>query len=105
MVSPAQAKAVIDAGDPRLVVLDVRTQEEYDEAHIADAVLLDFYEPDFADRLADLDRSAQYVLYCRSGNRSEQTREMMVDLGFEEVHDIAGGIQGWIDAGLPVETA
>jgi len=95
---------VIDEGDPDLVVLDVRTPEEFAEAHLADAILIDIYEPDFADRIAELDRSVPYVLYCRSGNRSEEARNLMAELGFEEVYDVAGGIVGWTEAGLSVVT-
>jgi rhodanese-related sulfurtransferase len=104
VVEPAEAMAVIEEGDPDLVVLDVRTPEEFAEAHIADAILIDIYEPDFADRIAELDRSVPYVLYCRSGNRSEEARNLMDELGFEEVYDVAGGIVGWAEAGLPVVT-
>ncbi len=104
VVEPAEANAVIDVGDPDLVVLDVRTPEEFAEAHLADAILIDIYEPDFADRIAELDRSVPYVLYCRSGNRSEEARNLMTELGFEEVYDVAGGIVGWTEAGLPVVT-
>ena len=104
VVEPAEADAVIDEGDPDLVVLDVRTPEEFAEAHLADAILIDIYEPDFADRIAELDRSVPYVLYCRSGNRSEEARNLMAELGFEEVYDVAGGIVGWTEAGLSVVT-
>ena len=65
--------------------------------------LLAFYAGDFANRLADLDRSLPYFVYCRSGNRSGQTLDMMRDLGFEEVYNLEGGIIAWNEAGLPVE--
>ncbi len=83
-------------------MLDVRTPEEFASGHLAGAVNLDFYAPSFADDLAALDREAPYLLYCRSGNRSGQAREMMRSLGFAEVHEIAGGINAWVEAGLPV---
>ena len=51
---------------------------------------LDFYRDDFADRLAELDRDARYLLYCRSGNRSAETRSLMEDLGFADVRNIEG---------------
>lgn len=103
VVSPEEAKATIDAAPADLVVLDVRTPEEYDEAHLADAVLVDFYAADFADQLAALDPTVPYVLYCRSGNRSGQARQMMADLAFQDVSDIDGGITSWLAAGLPTE--
>lgn len=105
-MSPADAYSTITEARPdNLVVLDVRTPEEFEEQHLADAVLVDFHGPDFADRIADLDRDATYVMYCRSGNRSGQAREMMQNLGFSDVRDIDGGILSWLDQGLPVETS
>jgi rhodanese-related sulfurtransferase len=102
VVPPEEAAATIEAAPDGLVILDVRTPEEYAEARIEGATLLDFYRPDFAERLAELDRDVPYVLYCRSGNRSDQAFAMMRDLGFTSVQDVDGGIVAWMDAGLPV---
>jgi phage shock protein E len=102
VVAPEQAAQTIADPPDDLVILDVRTQDEFDEGHIDGAVLLDFYRDDFADRLAALDPTVPYVLYCRSGNRSGQARAIMDDLGFRAVEDIDGGIVGWQSAGLPV---
>lgn len=103
VVAPEEAAAI--AADPPadLVVLDVRTPEEFAEGHLADALLIDFYEPDFGAQLAQLDRDVPYVLYCRSGNRSGQAREMMSELGFVDVADVDGGIIAWAEAGLPLD--
>lgn len=100
-ISPAEAGEI--AGSAGLVVLDVRTPEEFGAGRLAGAVNLDFYATTFADDLAGLDREAPYLLYCRSGNRSAEAREMMRSLGFLEVHEIAGGIVAWAEAGLPLE--
>lgn len=102
IVSPEDAAATIAAPPADLVILDVRTPEEFDEGHLDGAVMLDFYRDDFAEALADFDPDVPYVLYCRSGNRSGQTRAMMADLGFTSVEDVDGGILNWVDAGLPV---
>lgn len=101
-ISAADASALLADAPAGLVVLDVRTPEEFASGHLAGAVGLDFYAATFADDLAALDREAPYLLYCRSGNRSGQAREMMRSLGFAEVHEIAGGINAWVEAGLPV---
>lgn len=100
-VSPSQADAVIAADPDGLVVLDIRTPEEFDRVRLADAALIDFYEPDFAERVAELDRDVPYVLYCNSGNRTASAAQLMRDLGFAEVYEVDGGIQGWLAAGLP----
>lgn len=102
-LTPAPAAADFLADPPSgLVVLDVRTPEEFDSGHLADAVNLDFYEPTFAASLDSLDKDAPYFVYCRSGNRSGQTVKTMKQLGFTEIYELEGGILTWIDAGLSV---
>jgi len=91
------------ADDPAgLVVLDIRTPEEFDEAHLADAIDVDFYASDFADQLDKLDKDVPYVMYCRTGNRSSDAVQTMKDLGFVEVYEIDGGIVNWYEQGYPV---
>ncbi len=102
LVSAEAAAGIIDSPPENLVILDVRTPEEFAEGHIEGAIMLDFYRDDFADELAKLDPSVPYVLYCRSGNRSGQTISLMEGLGFADVADVDGGIGGWLGAGLPV---
>ncbi len=105
VISPDEAfDTVFESPPDGLVVLDVRTPEEFAEQRLPDAVMIDFYEPDFADRIEDLDRDATYVLYCRSGNRSGQARELMEELGFSDVRDVDGGIVSWLDNGHPFVT-
>ena len=101
----AQDGAEIQANPAEnLVILDVRTPEEFAEGHLDGAVMIDFYRADFADQLAELDPNAPYLLYCRSGNRSGQTTAIMEELGFSDVADIDGGILAWNQAGLPTVT-
>ncbi len=102
LVSPADAAQVITDDPAGLVVLDIRTLEEFNDAHLADAVMVDFYAEDFADQLDTLDKDVPYVLYCRTGNRSSDAVNTMEDLGFVEVYEIDGGIVNWYDQGYPV---
>lgn len=101
-VDPATAASVLEGAPADLVVLDIRTPEEFAEGHLEGATLLDFYDPGFADALADLDPDVPYVLYCRSDNRSGQAMELMRDLGFADVTEVDGGILAWAGAGLPI---
>src|SRR3990170_8831789 len=100
LLQPTDAQALIATDD--VEVLDVRTPEEYAEGHIDGATLIDFYEPDFANRIAELDRSAAYVVYCRSGNRSGQAVSLMKEQGFTAVNDLDGGVTAWSAADLPL---
>jgi phage shock protein E len=56
--------------DADRIVIDVRTPEEFDAGHVNDARLIDIQGPDFDAQIAELDPDADYVVYCRSGNRS-----------------------------------
>ena len=85
-----------------LVVLDVRTPQEFQEGHLEGAMMIDFYEADFKAQLAELDPNVPYLLYCRSGNRSGQTADIMTELGFSNVAEVQGGIISWTEAGLPI---
>lgn len=100
-VDPAAGAALLDQG---AVLIDVRTPQEYGEAHIDGALLIDISAPDFVEQLGELDPAATYVVYCRSGNRSRAAVEVMAQLGFSEVYDM-GGIQQWIAEGRPVVSA
>jgi rhodanese-related sulfurtransferase len=103
-ISVDAAAELVDNPPDDLVVLDVRTPEEFAEGHLEGAVLVDFYAADFADQLAALDTDVPYLVYCRSGNRSGQALGVMDQLGFTSVVDVDGGIVAWADAGLPVTT-
>lgn len=63
-------------------VIDVRTPEETSEGHLEGAKLFDIQDSAFMDNLATLDKSADYYIYCRSGNRSGQAIEVMKQEGF-----------------------
>ncbi len=97
------AFADLAAGDD-VVLLDVRTAQEFAEGHLDGAVNLDVTSPDFTAGLGELDPEATYAVYCRSGNRSQTAIAAMRDAGFSAVADLSGGIQAWASDGRPVVT-
>lgn len=101
VVPASEGAATLDNPPEDLVILDVRTPDEFAEAHIEGALLIDFYDADFASQLAELDPDVPYLVYCRSGNRSGQAAALMEELGFRDVIDIDGGILSWSQANLP----
>ncbi|NPA06907.1 MAG: rhodanese-like domain-containing protein [Chloroflexi bacterium] len=103
-LTPPEAYQLIQQhkDDPNFVILDVRTPEEYRAGHIPGAQNLDFYAPDFQEKLSQLPKDKVYFIYCNSGNRSGQTFEMMKRMGFKEVYDLQGGIQAWYQGGYPI---
>jgi rhodanese-related sulfurtransferase len=64
------------------LILDVRTPDEIVEGHLEGALFVDFMADDFADKVVLLDKAADYVVHCRSGNRSGKAIIIMADLGF-----------------------
>ncbi|UWG97110.1 rhodanese-like domain-containing protein [Dehalobacter sp. DCM] len=88
-----EAKARIDSGDSVLVV-DVRTQEEFNAKHIPGAVLIpnETITDAQPELLPDLD--VEILIYCRSGNRSAQAASKLAQLGYTKVYDF-GGINNW----------
>lgn len=99
-VDAEEAVTLLDERDD-LMVIDVRTPEEFAEGHVDGAELVDIYEPAFQDEIDGLDRDGSYVLYCRTGNRSGQAAAFMQELGFTEVYD-AGGLADLADAGAAI---
>lgn len=93
------------AADPSVIVLDVRTPEEFSAGHLARAVNLDLRAPDFPAQLSTLDRNQRYAVYCHSGNRSGQALEQMQAAGFTQVSDLSGGITSWTQTGHEIVTS
>lgn len=82
--------------DSDAVLLDVRTQEEWDSGYVAGAVNIDFFNPEFPNKLEELDKSKNYFVYCRSGNRSGQACQLMASKGFTgELINLQGGMLAW----------
>lgn len=86
-----------------LVVLDVRTPEEVAAGHLPGQHNIDFYDADFVSQLDQLDKDVPYLVYCRSGNRSEVAVQQMRDLGFTTIYELEGGVLGWEQAGFELE--
>ena len=86
-----------------LVVLDVRTPEEVAAGHLPGQRNIDFYDADFVSQLDELDKDVPYLVYCRSGNRSEVAVQQMRDLGFTTIYELEGGVLGWQQAGFELE--
>ena len=81
---------------PRAVVLDVRTEEEFESGYIPNAINIDIQMGNiFIDEINTLDKNKSYYVYCRSGARSAQAVQLMRDLGFNETYNLLGGILEW----------
>jgi rhodanese-related sulfurtransferase len=86
----------------KLVLLDVRSSDEYaHDGHIAGSRLIPL--PALSARLDELPKDTPIVCICRSGSRSQVAAELLVRQGFSDVANLAGGMIGWQQAGLPAK--
>lgn len=82
--------------DPNAVILDVRTQSEWEDGIIPGAIHIDIYKGQgFIYEVDALDKSKNYYVYCKAGGRSAQACSIMNQLGFENTYNLLGGIMEW----------
>jgi rhodanese-related sulfurtransferase len=79
----------------KAVVIDVRSPREFKQGHLPKAKNINVMDSNFADKIARLDKDADYYVYCRSGARSKAAAKLMTRNGFESVTNLVGGISGW----------
>lgn len=80
---------------PELLLLDVRTKEEYEEGHLPGARNMDFLSEDFLLQVEQLPKDQAIYIYCRSGNRSAKAADLMRKAGFRQLYDLEGGYLKW----------
>ena len=104
-LSPTEAVELIrkHQGDANFVILDIRTPAEYHSGHLKGAIMIDYYSKSFVDEIGRLDKEKSYLVYCRSGNRSARSLDLLKKLQFKKIYHLASGIIGWKSAGLPLE--
>ena len=78
-----------------MVLLDVRTPEEFQQGHLPGAINISYLANDLWDRLDVLDRNVAYYVYCRTERRSMRVCMLMQNGGFGEVYNMEGGLRAW----------
>ena len=101
-VTVADAEKLIKA-DPKVVIIDVRTPEEFKAGHIPGAKNIDFNGDDFEKQIAALDKSKTYVVHCAAGGRSAQACKVIEQVKLPSVYHMNEGFKTWEKAGKPVE--
>jgi len=103
-IFPKEASDLIakHKNNPDFIILDVRTPREFKSGHIEKAILLDYYSKMYTEELKKLDKTKTYLIYCRSGNRTGKTLNLIKDMGFSRVYNMDKGIKGWRSKGFPV---
>jgi phage shock protein E len=97
-ISVEEVYEIIESGQD-YIILDVRTPDEFNEAHIEGAVLIPVLE--LNDKLNELPKDKPIITYCLSGSRSRDAANILVENGYKQVYDM-GGILEWMDKGYPV---
>lgn len=90
-ISPEEAKEMMDDS---VIILDVRTEEEFAQGYISGAVLIPDYEIEQRAGEELMDKNQKILVYCRSGRRSEAASRILLDMGYVNVYDF-GGIIDW----------
>jgi rhodanese-related sulfurtransferase len=99
-VDPVEFSEVV--AEPGVIILDVRTPEEFNAGHIENAININVADSNFSSEVSKLDKNATVAVYCRSANRSAVATKEMAELGFTDMYDMQGGIIDWEAAGGPV---
>ena len=81
-----------------VLLFDVRTTEEFNSGHLKGSVNIDFYDEKLFDKFfKKVKKSEPIYIYCRSGNRSQKSSEILKKLGFVKIYDLQGGYKNWIN--------
>lgn len=103
VLTSTQVESLV-ASNKNVVLLDVRTPAERSEGYIAGSTNIDFRAPDFQEKLAKLDHSKTYVVYCvRGQKRTSDTVRSLDQLGFTNLLSLEGGYSAWAKDGKPVK--
>jgi phage shock protein E len=101
-VSSTETVKLIQA-DSKLIILDVRTAEEFNAGHIKGAINIDIKLSDAFVKIDKLDRNAKYLVHCRTNHRSKVAVDHMVENNFKNLFQMSDGFMGWSQSMLPVE--
>ena len=82
-------------GRENIILLDVRTPEEFAAGHIPNAINLNYNASDFTEQVNKLDKSKTYLVYCKAGSRSAGAANIMSTNGFNTIYNLKGGIMAW----------
>jgi phage shock protein E len=102
-VTPEQAYQLTLYSSFRIQIIDVRTPLEYQAGHITGAINIDYNAPDFKTKIDKLDKTAVYLVYCHSGNRSAAASKVMAENGFKYINNATKGFTDLVAAGFTTE--
>jgi rhodanese-related sulfurtransferase len=99
-ISVEEMQSLLKIDDVQLV--DVRTPEEFKAGYIANAQNIDYYSPTIDEDILKLDKNKPVIVYCRSGKRSRDCSEKLLEAGFQKIYNLEGGIIQWEHEGKEI---
>lgn len=100
-ITPQDAFKVIEDRGSKIIILDIRPKDEYDEEHVPGALNLDYDGHEFQKKVELMNKNADYLIYCKSGVRGGYFMDKMKESGFKSAINILGGFVGWKISQLP----
>lgn len=91
LISPAELNKV----NNDILLIDVRTPEEFSSGHIENSINIDYTADNFNDLISELDPEQEVYVYCKLGGRSGKSAKVMKEMGFTKIYDLDGGIMQW----------
>lgn len=103
VLPPLEAQKLIEVNkdNPQFIIIDLRTKDEFDEAHIEDAKNVPYYATNFKRIISQLDRESKILLYCQKGRQSPLALRALEKLRFSDMYILDGGFDEWVNTGLP----
>ena len=105
LLPPLEAQKFIadNRDNPKFVIIDLRSKNEFDSGHIEGAKLVHYYATNFKRIISRLDRGSIILFYCQKGRQSPLARRDLEKLRFTDMYILDGGFDEWLNAGLPIE--
>lgn len=90
----------LDKANDQILLIDVRTPEEFASGHIENSININYQADNFKDLIGELDPNQEVYVYCKVGGRSGRSAKVLEEMGFKKVYDLKGGIMAWENEGL-----
>ncbi len=78
-----------------VILIDVRTPEEFAAGHIDHALNINWFDSDFAEQMGSIDSNETIYIYCKKGGRSDKASKLLDSLGYKRVVNLEGGYDDW----------
>jgi rhodanese-related sulfurtransferase len=96
------SKEAVKMLNKNIVVLDVRTADEFNQGHIKGAINIDIKQANAFDKISKLNPEATYLVHCRTSHRSTNAVDYMLTKGFKKIYQMIDGYSGWSQNNFPV---